>query len=221
MKMTRDNLLFGMLLGWSVVATGVTVKIQLDKRRDQQRAAERNKPTSVSNWRRLADVGYAVGPTSAAKTVVIFSDFQCPFCRRFATVIDTLKQKYPDVRIVERQFPLPMHQSAFAAALAAECAKDLGHYDEMRRELFRSQDLVADERWGALAKNAGIADSSSVVKCVSEQRHAAAVRVDMAAGKEIGVSGTPAFLVNDSLFAGAMPLASLVSHLGGSARSPR
>src|SRR5438128_1768001 len=95
-----------------------------------------------------ASHGFAVGPPDAPVTLVVFSDFECPFCRRFALVVDSLKLVHPEVRIVERNFPLEdIHHAAFDAARAAECARDVLSYQAVRRLLFSRQPLVEGRQW--------------------------------------------------------------------------
>jgi protein-disulfide isomerase len=221
MAITRENILFAALVSWTVVASGITVNSQLERRRDRAAARQAAKPVAVADWREVGSRGYATGPVNATATVVVFSDFQCPFCRRFSTTLDSLRREHPEVRIVERQFPLTMHAYAFDAAVAAECARDIGQYDGMRHSLFEHQTLVAEAQWGVLAHEAGIRDTAAIVKCVGDHRRADSVRVDVAAGEHIGVQGTPTILVNDSLFAGMIPLSELVARTGGLRRTTK
>lgn len=53
----------------------------------------------------LARRGFAVGPEMPATTVVVFTDFQCPVCRSYSHLTDSVHEEFPDVRIVERHFP--------------------------------------------------------------------------------------------------------------------
>lgn len=207
-----SDLVLGGLVIWTVVATVLIARLEYTR---TARASATGGPivTYIRNWKELADRGYPYGPSTAATTIVVFSDFQCPYCRRFALVIDSLRARRPDVRIVERHFPLAGHDAAFDAALAAECSRDAGHYEQMRTAIFRDTVLVAGRRWAAIAATAGIKDSASLAKCVADKRHAGEVRADMKVGNDIGVQGTPSFLINDSLYRGAMGLEAMERHL--------
>jgi protein-disulfide isomerase len=209
-KPTPGDVLFGALVAWTIAATAIVVRIGFTRSARPTRAAPQLGVARVSNWQQFALRGYAFGPAAAPTTLVVFSDFQCPFCRRFSLVIDSLRARHPDVRIVERHFPLVgLHDAAFAAALAAECAKDAGRYEEMRHAMFYSRALVADAQWGLLANHSGIRDTAALAHCVDTQRHADVVRADIQAGQGIGIHATPSVLVNDSLYAGALTLAEL------------
>src|SRR5450432_1686988 len=96
---------------------------------------------SVKNWRELGSVGLRVGPQDALVTVVEFSDFQCPFCRRAAGELRTLRERYPrDLAVVYRHFPI--HDFARAAASAASCADRQGAFQAMHDTLFAQVDSI-------------------------------------------------------------------------------
>src|SRR6185295_19398255 len=81
----------------------------------------------------VASAGHPTrGNAKAPITIVEFSDFQCPFCSRLNPTLEQVMSKYGDkVRIVFRQYPLPMHQNAEKAAEAALCANEQGKFWEM------------------------------------------------------------------------------------------
>jgi protein-disulfide isomerase len=80
------------------------------------------------------------GNPDASVTLEEFGDFECPSCKNLATFLDQLVKEYhPRVRLIFRNFPLPMHQIANDAALAAEAAALQGRYWEMHGKLFQEQ----------------------------------------------------------------------------------
>ncbi len=82
----------------------------------------------------------ARGPRDAKLTVVLFSDFQCPFCSRVEPTLKQLEQAFPgQVRIVWKHQPLAMHPQAMPAALAAEAAREQGKFWPMHEKLFAGQ----------------------------------------------------------------------------------
>ncbi len=152
------------------------------------------------------------GSAQAPITVVEFSDFECPYCKRGADVIKELAQKYKGrVKIYFRDFPLNFHPRAKAASNAARCAGEQGKFWEMHDLLFAKQ---KDEgSWTkapsqgedpAAAANKVFIDYASQLKldkakfesCVNSNQYAAQIETDMQAGMSLGVNGTPAFFVN-------------------------
>ena len=85
------------------------------------------------------------GNPKAPVTIVLFSDFQCPFCARVGPTLDEVQRAYGDkVRIVWKHQPLPFHPNALPAAEAAEAAREQGKFWQMHDRLFAAQrELVA------------------------------------------------------------------------------
>lgn len=212
-RLTLHDWLFGALVVWTGVATAIIVA-----RRGASAASPARAPRSeqvVRNWRDYSKRGFAVGPASAATTIVVFSDFQCPYCQQLSFAIDSFARARPDVRIVERHFPIAgLHQQAYDAAIAAECAGASGDYPGMRHALFTRRGLVMDAQWGSLATEAGIHDTAAFTRCVAGKKTGEIVDADLEAGRRLGVEGTPTMLINDSLFVGGLTFAALMQHTG-------
>ncbi|HZF13242.1 MAG TPA: thioredoxin domain-containing protein [Thermoanaerobaculia bacterium] len=146
------------------------------------------------------------GPTTAPVTIVEFSDFQCPFCSRLKPTLDQVKQKYGDkVRIVFRQYPLPIHNNAPKAAEAALCANDQGKFWEMHDAMFADQGGLAPDSLKAKATKIGL-KADQFAACLDADKHADEIKKDMAAGTAAGVNGTPAMFVNGRFINGAVPI---------------
>ena len=151
--------------------------------------------------------GPSKGPASAPVTIVEFSDFECPFCVRAEPTVKELLAKYPDkIKLVYRDFPLPMHPNAPKAAEAAHCAGDQGKYWEMHEKLFASNGKLAVSDLKAAARNVPGIDGAKFDRCLDSGEKAALVEKNKKAGDEAGVSGTPAFFINGRLISGAQPL---------------
>lgn len=189
--------LFAVLITWGTWAAIEVVRVEIARR--SPRAA--SVAAKLSNWKQFADRGYATGPANAAVTLVVFSDFQCPYCQAFAAVVDSVRARLPNVRVVERNYPLrSLHPQAYSAALFAECAKPVGKYASVRSALFENEVLLSRGDWGEIAREAGISDTAGILRCLNTKRSAADVEMDVRAGNLAGVEGTPTILVNDSLF---------------------
>lgn len=158
----------------------------------------------------VAADGPSRGAENAPVTIVEFSDYQCPFCKRAEPVIDEILAKYPDrVRVVYRHFPLDqIHPRARPAAEASLCAGEQGKFWEFHEKLFSGEGLEEADLV-AYAEAVGL-DKAKFEACVSERRFQKQVEADLAAARAAGVSGTPAFFVNGIMLSGAQPVEKFV-----------
>lgn len=146
------------------------------------------------------------GPKNASVTLVEFSDFQCPFCKRVSPTLEQLVKNYPGkIRRVWRHYPLSFHQDADRMAQASECAFEQGKFWEYHDKLFETQEGSHDE--ATLVRLAGdlSLDKKKFEKCLTGGKYKELVQKDQARGQQVGVSGTPAVFVNGKLVSGAQP----------------
>jgi len=149
--------------------------------------------------------GPTKGPDKAPIVIVEFSDFECPYCGRAEATVAEVFRAYPDkIRVVYRDFPLPMHQNAPKAAEAAHCAGDQGKYWDMHSKLFANQRALDVKSLKGYAKELNL-DQAKFDKCLDSGEKAKLVEEGYKAGGELGVTGTPAFFVNGMLLSGAQP----------------
>jgi protein-disulfide isomerase len=103
------------------------------------------------------------GSASAPAVLLVFSDFQCPFCGRFAReTLSAIEREYVargELLMAFRHLPLPIHPQAIAAAQSAECAGSQGKFWEMHDELFRRPELTP-EQFTAAAQRCGAGPSA-------------------------------------------------------------
>lgn len=146
------------------------------------------------------------GPAEAPVTVVEYSDFQCPFCRRVQPVLAELSEKYgDDVRWVFKDLPLQeIHPEAMRAAQAARCAGEQGKFWEYRAKLFE-QELFTDAVYTDLAKEVRI-KADPLMECLDSGKYEEPVVAEAREAAAFGVDGTPAIFVNGILSSGARPL---------------
>ncbi len=148
------------------------------------------------------------GRKNAPITIIECSDFQCPFCARFAN--DTLKQlraneiKKGKVRLVFKNFPLPFHQFAEKAAEAAECANRQGKFWQMHDLLFNSNGRLDVDSLKSYAKQIGL-NTKEFDHCLDSGEMAGIVQTDRAQCAAAGVQGTPTFFINGKMLIGAQP----------------
>ncbi len=146
------------------------------------------------------------GKESAKVTIVEFSDFQCPFCKRGMEVMEDVLKEYPeDVKLVFMHLPLPFHPQAKPASIAAEAAGKQGKFWEMYTELFNNQDRLSEELYVELAGKLGL-DVEKFKKDMNDEEIKKRVDSDAALAKQLGITGTPGFFVNGVQVKGARPL---------------
>lgn len=156
-------------------------------------------------------VGPARGPEDAPVTIVEFSDYQCPYCKRAEPTVRRVLERYPEqVRFVYRHYPLDrIHPLARPAAEAAACAEAQGRFWDYHEKLFAPDANLETESLNAYAKEIGL-DMDRFTRCVEERETRSQVESDVAAGQAAGVGGTPAFFVNGILMSGARPFEDFV-----------
>jgi protein-disulfide isomerase len=151
----------------------------------------------------------SLGPDDAEIVIVEFSDFQCPFCRRFhQETYQALLDAYPgQVRFVYRNLPLTqIHPEAMGAAVASLCANDQDAYWEYHGLLFSSE-LLGESVYIQYATDLGL-DVEQFTTCLSSGEHNAFIQEDMDFALGIGVQSTPTFFINGLALIGAQPLSS-------------
>lgn len=141
------------------------------------------------------------GDPEAALTLIEFTDYQCPFCRKYAKqALPDLERDYIEtgkINYVVRDFPLQsLHRDAFQAAVAAECAGEQGQYWEMHDRLL-SISSSSYGAWGQHAEAIGL-DESQFQNCLKSDQPGQGVRKDLALGRKVWVRGTPTFFLGVS-----------------------
>jgi len=153
----------------------------------------------------VAAIGPARGPVGAPVTIVVFSDFQCPFCAQANPTIQQVLETYGDrVQLVFRDFPLAIHPLAEKAAEAGHCAEEQGKFWEMHDRLFANQDHLDVADLNGHARQIGL-DGAKFDACLDSGRMADRVQANLEAGEKAGVDGTPAFFINGVVLTGAQP----------------
>jgi protein-disulfide isomerase len=161
----------------------------------------------------LADPVYAEGDENAPVTLVEFTDYQCPFCKRHfdetAGQIETEYIKTGKVRWVIHDLPLSFHPNAHVAAEAARCAGDQDKYRQMHDKLFETQAVWSEvtdpaKTFSGYAKTLGM-NTAIFDQCYTSGKYKQAVDDDLALAQSVGAGGTPTFYVNGQPLVGAQP----------------
>jgi predicted DsbA family dithiol-disulfide isomerase len=165
----------------------------------------------------VADVdaqgGQVRGPKDAAVTLVEFADYECPYCSKVDPVLQAAEKEYGGrLKVVFKDFPLPMQKDAEKAAEGARCAGEQGKFWEFHDLLFSSHqvDLPSLKNHAAELK----LDQAKFDACLDSGAEAAAVKKDQLEGMRLGLTGTPSFFANGHFFSGAADSAMLHEIIG-------
>jgi len=148
------------------------------------------------------------GPATAKVTIVLWSDFQCPFCSRVEPTMKQILDTYgKDIRYVWKNQPLPFHNQAMPAAIAAMAAGNQGKFWEMHDKMFANQQALNDSSYEQWAKELGL-NIAKWKADVANPATKAKVEADSKYGSQVGADGTPTFYINGREVSGAMPFES-------------
>jgi protein-disulfide isomerase len=149
----------------------------------------------------------AKGAADPLVVVVVFSDFQCPFCKVATETFDKLVADYPnDLKLVWKDLPLPAHEHAESAAelaRAARAAKGDSGFWAAHDLLYESQSSLGDATYRKIAEKLGL-PWSATEKAIHEARYGAVIHADVALSDRIDVPATPTLFVNGRQLVGAV-----------------
>lgn len=201
----------GILVGYVVWGTGATGAAPSAQTAGQASSPVIGAPVTAEPQYTRYDIPtegfYSLGPKDAPITIVEFSDFQCPFCRRWhSETYEPLLAAYPGkIRIVYRHLPLvSIHPDAFSAAEAAMCAGDQNVFWQYHDKLFSSESL-GNAVYEQYAQELSL-DLPTFVDCITEHKFQEAIQADSDFAINLGVRSTPTFFVNGLAIVGAQPL---------------
>lgn len=164
---------------------------------------ERDGLLSASELASLHDLSApAVGPDDAPVQLVVFSDFECPFCARFAESMHAVEGQLDGrVRVEFRNRPLEFHPHARGAAHVGVCAHEQGRFWEYHDAVFGRRTEMTEQTARNAALAAGL-DTAALDACLASERPEARVVADEAAALALGVGGTPTFFVGPARYVG-------------------
>ncbi|MBI2128867.1 thioredoxin domain-containing protein [Candidatus Woesearchaeota archaeon] len=137
-----------------------------------------------------------LGNESARITITEFSDLQCPACKAAHPTINKIMDEFKnDVKLEYAHFPLPMHQYAFKAAEASECANDQGKFWEFVDKVHANLDDPTPRNLKNYAKELKL-DMKNFSNCLDSGAKAPYVARDMRKAEDMGVDATPTFFIN-------------------------
>ena len=144
-------------------------------------------------------------PKNPALDVVIFSDFQCPFCSRVEPTLKQMEKEYGGkVKFTWKNYPLPFHNNAEPAAEAAMAAGAQGKFWEMHDKLFANQQQLDRPALEKYAQELGL-NMAKFKSDLDASKYKSTIEAETKEGSAVGVSGTPAVFINGRKIAGAYP----------------
>jgi len=189
------------------------IKDGLAKKEAPKEEARPGEPSPTEIYKAEVKGAPIKGAKDALVTIVQFSDFQCPFCSRVEPTIDKVMEEYKGkVRVAWRNMPLPFHDKAKPAAIAAAAADQQGKFWQMHAILFKNQQNLDGASLEKYAKEIGL-DMAKFKAAIADKKLADAVDAEAAMGNKIGARGTPAFFINGSFLSGAQPFENFKSRI--------
>ncbi len=170
-----------------------------------QRPAPPSQPQENQVYKVPVGDSPAKGPATALATVIVFSDFQCPFCSRVEETLAQVEKEYGSkVRLVWKNNPLPFHQNALPAAEAAMAAGEQGKFWEMHDLLFKNQQSLDRATFEKHATELGL-NMGRFKAAIDGSKYRKAIADDQALAAQFGTRGTPSFFINGKPLRGAQP----------------
>lgn len=150
---------------------------------------------------------YFKGNKNAKVTIIEFSDFECPYCKKGWEVmkeVETAYIKTGKVKLIFKHLPLSFHKNAEPAAIASLCAGKQGKFWDYHDKIFENQGQLSQTYLKTLAGELKL-DLTKFNACLRDRTIVQQVQADIAAATKAGVRGTPGFLINGELLSGAQP----------------
>ena len=202
-KILTDSMNKGVdLNALKIVAEKAKVAAPSDRGRQQNRQEE--DPDKRYN----VEIGksYVKGKANAPVTIFEFSEFQCPFCSRGFATMNKIAEEYGDkVRFVFKSKLLPSHSKAPLAHNAALAAGDQGKFWEMHDKIFANQKEISRDKYLEWAKEIGLDIGKFTADMDNADKYKAFLDAEAKDADQVGVRGTPTFVVNGQKVRGAQP----------------
>lgn len=161
--------------------------------------------TRVEEWTSLLDQrAPVIGNASAARKVVVFSDYECPFCSDLERKLTEIDAAHPNrFAVLRYEFPLTqIHAHAMTAAVAAKCAAGAAGYQAFHASLVEHGTSLGAVEYRKLAEKARLPDVAAFDACRQSPASRKAVDSDIATAESLGITSTPTLVVEGEVFTG-------------------
>lgn len=141
--------------------------------------------------------GHRVGPAEAPVQILLYTVYECSFCRDFEVALKQARQRYPDHLAVTVRLFTSLETEKINLYLAAECAADQGVFEEFHAVAMRMRGpTFGVAGWTSVVDSISVPDEAALRRCVVNAEHANRIRVAHAEGQRLGVAAVPTFFVN-------------------------
>ncbi|MDD4271914.1 MAG: thioredoxin domain-containing protein [Patescibacteria group bacterium] len=180
----------------------------------------RNNQTTQNNQtaKPVDQTDHVWGNPNAPVAMIVYSDFECPFCVKFSETMKQVEENFKDkVAITFRHYPLAGHPDAEKAAEASECAAEQGKFWEMHDKLFADNQAgrLSEEQFKQDAIDLGL-NQEQFNQCLTGGKYKDKISQQKAEGDKAGATGTPTIFVNNNIYPGAYPFEDFISPDGRS-----
>lgn len=196
--MTTNKVTNSILIVCALAITALVVRRELFSKLEPPGVGMR----IITNWNEVLDGGHLLyGRHDAPVKIVEFGDFQCGACAEAGSELRQLYGRHPDfVAVIYRHYPLQsLHEYAYMAAVASECAADQGVFQGYHDVLFENHERIGRLSWTELAARAGVRDTIRFRDCLGDSLAHERVAKDTALAYHLGVRATPTFVINGNV----------------------
>lgn len=156
----------------------------------------------------INETDHYLGNLDAPVQMIVYSDFDCPFCARFTETVEKVKTEFSEdeVVIAFRHYSLASHTNALETALASECAAEQGAFWKMYERLYEDYQIgsMTSSEYNKDAAELNL-DLAVFDQCLSQEKYKDKIQTQMIEAKNFGVSGTPTIFINQEILPGAYP----------------
>jgi len=162
--------------------------------------------TGIGNFSIMVDTNDPIiGNPDAPITIMEFGCYVCPYTKTAEPTIKQVLNEYSDkVKLQYKDVVIASHQFGYESALSARCANDQGKYEEYHNLLFENQEKLSNESFVEFAEQLNL-DVDKFNECFNNQTYKQEVEADNAMAVQLGVTGTPTFIINEHRIVGPKP----------------
>ncbi|MEM8876791.1 MAG: DsbA family protein [Pseudomonadota bacterium] len=180
--------------------------VALEARRSEQEAERQREVIGELRddlFRSATD--HVSGDLNGDVTLVEFFDYNCPYCRRAMQDVLTLMGTDPNLRVVFKEFPVLSQESEDAALIAVAVQRQDDKYFEFHRKLMEQEGYIDEQVARQVAGDVGV-DMTQLDRDLQDPSVRAVIDANRALGDNVGINGTPAYVVGDRVLVGAAPV---------------